>query len=534
MTPRQRNFWAWGWADRFPDDDARRALAARAGAALGGGDLALGALPRLDDARVPEPRVSVPTELSAFASADRFERVTHTYGRAYRDVLRGYRGDFSAAPDVVLRPRDEAEIVRAIRWCEQENVALVPFGGGTSVVGGVEATSGDRYRGVASLDLGAFDRVLEIDAKSRAAKIQAGARGPVLEEQLAPHGLSLRFYPQSFEHATLGGWIATRAGGHFATRLTHIDDLVESIRMVTPRGVIESRRLPASGAGPSPDRALLGSEGILGIITEAWVRVQARPRWRSSASVFFDDLPAAANAARAVVQSGEFPANCRALDAREAMMNGVPTDGGAVLVLGFESADRDTASSMANALSVGLASGGRCPNGAKHRDAGERGGDPSAETWREAFLGAPYLQSALVTLGVIADTFETGCTWDRFDELHAAVLEATTEAMQRCCGAGFVTCRLTHVYPDGVAPYFTFVAPARQGGELEQWGEIKRAASDALLAHGGTITHHHAVGRMHRPWYDRQRPELFAEALRAMKRTLDPHGIMNPGVLVDP
>jgi alkyldihydroxyacetonephosphate synthase len=449
-------------------------------------------------------------------------------------VLRGYRGDFSPAPDLVVRPRDEAEIARTIAWCEAESVALVPFGGGTSVVGGVEGASGDRYRGVASLDLGAFDRVLDVDATSRAARIQAGARGPLLEEQLAPYGLSLRFYPQSFEHSTLGGWIATRAGGHFATRLTHIDDVVESIRMVTPRGVIESRRLPASGAGPSPDRMLLGSEGILGIITEAWVRVQARPRWRSSASVFFDDLVAAARAARAVVQSGLFPANCRALDAREAMMNGVPTDGGAVLVLGFESADRATAPAMESALAVALASSGRCPMGAKHRDDGARGGDASAETWREAFLGAPYLQSALVTLGVIADTFETACTWDRFEALHAGVIETTTEAMRRSCGGGFVTCRLTHVYPDGVAPYFTFVAPARPGGELEQWGAIKRAASDALLAHGGTITHHHAVGRMHRPWYDRQRPELFADALRAVKQTLDPRGIMNPGVLLDP
>jgi alkyldihydroxyacetonephosphate synthase len=531
MPVRELNFWAWGWADRFPDDDARRALAARAGAALGGIDLPLGALPRMEDARLPRPRVMVPAELEPFASADRGERIAHTYGRAYRDVLRGYRGDFSSAPDVVVRPRDEAEIARAIAWCEAANVALVPYGGGTSVVGGVEAAAGERA--VLSLDLGAFDRVLEVDATSRAARIQAGARGPVLEEQLAPHGMSLRFYPQSFEHSTLGGWIATRAGGHFATHLTHIDDLVESIRTVTPRGVIESRRLPASGAGPSPDRMLLGSEGILGIITEAWVRVQARPRWRSSASVFFDDLLAAAHGARTLVQSGLSPANCRALDAREAMMNGVPTDGGAVLVLGFESADRPTAPSMESALAVVLAHGGRCPKGAKHRDEGARGGDASAETWRDAFLGAPYLQSALVSLGVIADTFETACTWDRFEALHAAVLDATTRAMQRVCGAGFATCRLTHVYPDGVAPYFTFVAPARVGGELEQWAEIKRAASDALLANGGTITHHHAVGRMHRPWYDQQRPELFAEALRAVKRTLDPEGIMNPGVLID-
>jgi alkyldihydroxyacetonephosphate synthase len=538
VSERKRSHWAWGWEDKLPSEERRREIASQLGAlfAAEGASAAapvLAPLPSIDDARLPEPRVAVPRELASIASATRVDRTAHTYGRAYKDVLRAYRGDFAVAPDFVVYAKSEDDVARAIAWCDAERVALVPFGGGTSVVGGVEGIA-HGHRGVVSLDLRALDRVLAIDTASRAARIQAGATGPVLEEQLAAHGLSLRHYPQSFEFATLGGWIATRAGGHFATLYTHIDDLVESVRMVGPRGVLETKRFPASGAGPAPERLVLGSEGILGVITEAWVRVQSRPRWRSSASVFFDDLFAAARGARAIAQAALFPANCRVLDAREALVNGVPTDGGAVLLLGFESADRPMEAPMARAIELAVASGGRCPRGAKHRDDGARGGDLSGEAWRQAFFDGPYLQSALVTMGFIADTFETACTWDRFEALYAAIAGATTDAMKRVCGAGSLSCRLTHVYPDGPAPYFTFIAPGRAGAELEQWNEIKRAASDALSANGATITHHHAVGRMHRPWYDRERPDLFADALRAAKRALDPNAILNPGVLIDP
>jgi alkyldihydroxyacetonephosphate synthase len=367
----------------------------------------------------------------------------------------------------------------------------------------------------------------------------------VLEAQLAAHGLTLRHFPQSFEFSTLGGWIATRAGGHFATLATHIDDLVESVRMVSPQGVWESRRLPGSGAGPSPDRMVLGSEGVLGVITEAWMRVQLRPRFRSQASVLFAEYPAAVAAVREIAQAGLYPSNCRLLDAQEAFVNGVSGEGHSVLLLAFESADHPLEPWMERALAIARAHGGECPDGPRHRVEAERsdgvradGGRAreggAAESWRSAFLAAPYLQNALVALGVVADTFETACTWDRFPALHAAVVEGMQAAMQRVCGGGFVSCRFTHVYPDGPAPYFTFVAPGRPGGELEQWAELKRVASDTLLAEGATITHHHAVGRTHRPWYERQRPGPFALALRAAKAALDPHGILNPGVLVEP
>ena len=515
---RERSFWGWGWADKMPD---RAALAQQAQMLLG---LPQPPAPRdappIESIALPKPRITAP-----FGSTDAGERIRHTYGKAYRDLVRGFRGDFAAAPDVVARPQNERDLESILEWCEKSGAVAIPFGGGTSVVGGVERPRGDRP--AISIDLGALDRVLEVDPVSRSARIQAGALGPALEQQLATHGFTLRHFPQSFEFSTLGGWLATRAGGHFATLYTHIDDLAESIRMITPRGVWHSRRLPASGAGPAPDRLVLGSEGILGIITEAWMRVQPRPRWRANASVFFAEFRAAVDAARALAQSGLYPTNCRLLDPTEARMNFVAGDGSSVLIVAFESADHPLDAWITRALEITSAHGGKCPRGPVLRDDGAKAGDKDAAgAWKAAFIDAPYLQTALISLGLIADTFETACTWDRFADLHAAVGESV-----RAAGAATLGCRFTHVYPDGPAPYYTFVA---KGDPLDDWEKIKRAASEALAAHGATITHHHAVGRLHRPWYDRERPDPFAAALRAAKAAVDPAGILNPGVLVDP
>ena len=448
-----------------------------------------------------------------------------------------------------------------LSWCADAGAAAIPYGGGTSVVGGIEPRLGDRYSGAVTIDLGALDRVLEVDRVSRAARIQAGVLGPALNSQLAEHGLTLRHFPQSFEYSTLGGWIATRAGGHFATVWTHIDDLVESVRALTPAGAWESRRLPGSGAGPSPDRMLIGSEGILGVITEAWVRVHERPEHKLSASVAFESFAAGAEAVRALSQSGLNPANCRLLDEVESTVTGAGPPGKALLVLGFESAAVPVDGQMSLALELARDHGGvpgdvrgrsgqpqtdegqvdrpRDGKAAPRPGRGERAGAVGA--WRDAFLAAPYLRDAFVACGVLSETFETTITWDRFEEFHATVMETARRAVAEASGAPAegdgapkLSCRFTHVYPDGPAPYFTVLAPARRGDELEQWDEIKAAVSEALIAGGGSITHHHAVGRDHRPWYDRQRPQPFAEALRAAKRALDPAGILNPGVLIDP
>jgi alkyldihydroxyacetonephosphate synthase len=339
---------------------------------------------------------------------------------------------------------------------------------------------------------------------------------------LRPHGLTLRHFPQSFEFSTLGGWIATRSGGHFATLYTHIDDLVESLRVVTPAGVLESRRLPGSGAGPSPDRLMLGSEGALGVITEAWLRLQDRPTFRAGAAVAFDDFHAGARAVRAVGQAGLFPSNLRLVDAAECAANGVNDGSHALLVLAFESADHPVDAWQARALELVQDHGGRLLPDAS-----------AAEAWRTAFIRMPYQRELLVPCDLIVDTFETAITWDRFEAFHGAVTAATEQAIREATGQpGLVTCRFTHVYPDGPAPYFSFHALGRQGALIEPWRQIKRAASDAIIAEGGTITHHHAVGRDHMPWYERQRPALFGAALAAAKAVLDPAGILNPGVLI--
>jgi alkyldihydroxyacetonephosphate synthase len=484
--------------------------------------------PALDAVTLPPPRFTPPPALAHLCADDPFARASHTYGKSYRDVVRAFSGDLSPAPSFVAFPADEADVVALLDWCASAGAPAVPFGGGSSVVGGVE------LEGAVSIDLTGMDRVLEVDRTSRAARIQAGALGPVLEDQLRAEGYTQRHFPQSFEFSTLGGWLATRSGGHYATNHTHIDDFVESLRVVTPAGVVESRRLPGSGAGPSPDRMFLGSEGILGVITEAWMRVQDRPVFKASAAVHFPTFEAGAAAARAVGQAALFPANCRLLDPGEALIAAGVDDGSALLVLGFESADHPVDGWMARAVELCQDAGGTLPEGVRtSSDAGAGAREGAAGEWRSSFLRAPYTRDALVAMSVIVETFETAITWDRFPALHASVVDAVSAALKDICAGGWITCRFTHVYPDGPAPYFSVFAPGRPGSELAMWAEIKAAASEALLAGGGTITHHHAVGRDHRPWYDRQRPDLFADALRAAKRTLDPAGVLNPGVLID-
>jgi alkyldihydroxyacetonephosphate synthase len=518
MAERRRKFWGWGFEDQQPPQAEVEEAGRGAREHLGFEPAEVEPPPRLEDVELPPPRIEPPASLAHICRADVYERASHAYGRAYRDLVRAFRGRFDHPPDVVAHPAEESELEQVLDWCADAGAAAIPFGGGTSVVGGVEPRV--PQEAAVSVDLKRMNRVLEVDPVSRAARIQAGATGPELEEQLRAHGLTLRHYPQSFEFSTLGGWIATRAGGHFATLHTRIDDFVESVRAITPSGEWESRRLPASGAGPSPDRLLIGSEGILGVITEVWVRVQEPPAFKESAAVEFERFDSGLGAVRELAQSRLFPSNCRLLDPGEAGLTGAAPEGKAMLVLGFEG-PHDVSGAMVEAIELCRDHGG---------EPRERRGE-SEGAWREAFLRAPYLRDTLVAAGILAETFETAITWDRLPAFVAGVRERTQSALG---GAGRVTCRLTHAYPDGAAPYFTVLAPARRGSELEQWDEVKAIASEAIMAAGGTITHHHAVGRDHRRWYDRQRPDPFAEALRAAKAAVDPAGMLNPGVLLDP
>ena len=480
------------------------------------------ASPQVTDIALRDPRVTPPRSIAHLFQSDPYERLLHTYGKSYPETVRAYARDFSGAPDLVVLPRTETDISAVLDWASASKIAVIPFGCGSSVVGGIGPPVAEGFAGVVSLDLGQLDRVLEIDTTSRAARIQAGIRGPAIEAALKAHDMSLRHYPQSFEFSTLGGWIATRSGGHFATLLTHIDDLVESIRTVTPAGTMESRRLPGSGAGPSPDRMIIGSEGALGVIAEAWMRLQHRPRFRGGTVFGFPDFFAAAGAVRAVGQAGLYPSNLRLIDNNEAGIYGINNYEETLLILAFESADHPVDAWMLRAVELILDHGGR-----------QHPNESAALAWRMAFIRMPYARELTVPLNVINDTFESAVTWDKFEAFHVAVSAATKEAIEEATGRpGMVSTRFTHVYPDGPAPYYTINALGTPGRLIEQWQHIKDGASSALLKAGGTITHHHAVGRHHMPWYREQRPTLFGNALDAAKTVLDPARILNPGVLV--
>ncbi|CAN5173132.1 FAD-binding oxidoreductase [soil metagenome] len=534
MTGRTRSLWAWGWQDKFPDDSARAGLAQLARMITPKAAPALRALPS-DAPVVPAPRVAVPEALRELATQDPCDRAAYARGCVFTNLVAGFAGDYAGAPDLVARPTNAAEVARVLAIAEQHGWCVVPFGGGTSVVGGVDAAlaRGAFARGersaVISLDLERCAGLYELDPTSRLARLGAGTFGPTLEDALAPHGFTLRHFPQSFEFSTLGGWLATRAGGHYATGPTHIDDHCHALELVTPRGTLATHRHPASGAGPEPTRLVLGSEGSLGVITEAWMRIVPRPRWRGQASVTFPTFAEGVASVRALAQSGLQPANARLLDPDEARLHRVRFDGTSVLLLGFESADHPMTSWLARALELARDHGGTVVSGPTEGEDASRGGEAGA--WRQAFFDAPYLQSALLSIGMLSDTFETACTWTQFPALHERVTSAMHAALAVECGGGVVACRFTHAYPDGPAPYYTFIGALRIGDELAQWRALKAAASEALASAGGTITHHHAVGRTHAPWYRREQPPLFGTALAAIKAAFDPAAICNPGVL---
>jgi len=541
----KRSFWAWGME---PDEPTAEQMKTAAGELSKRYKVNLPPAPppQASNLSLRKPRIAAPASLANICISDDHDRAVHTYGRSFRDRIRAFNLYFPNPPDVVARPRNEQEVQSVLEWCSSSGYAAIPFGGGSSTVAGFEPPEG--YDGIVTIDMEHLNQVLEIDDISRSARIQCGVYGPALEDQLRPHGFTLRHYPQSFEFSTLGGWIATRSGGHYATNQTHIEDMVESVRMVTPAGMWESRRLPGSGAGPSPDRMAIGSEGILGIFTEAWMRIQARPVFRASAGVTFPTFAAGAEAARRIAQTKLWPANCRLLDPVEAAAAARMDGANALLLLGFESAEVPQGEFIRHAVDIAREAGGtindadiRVSDGsASGSTGGSEGGSNdgtgrqgSVGAWRNSFLNAPYMKNHQAGLGLITETMETAITWERWPAMDQMVRAALQDALDRVCGGGSVSCRFTHVYTDGPAPYFTFEGMGRLGAELEMYAEIKQAASNAIMAAGGTITHHHAVGRLHRPWYDQQRPDLFAQALKAVKRTLDPNGVLNPGLLID-
>jgi alkyldihydroxyacetonephosphate synthase len=477
--------------------------------------------------QLPASRLNIPPALAHIVDAGHAARLLHATGRSFRDLATLRSGSLQHAPDVVATPRTLEELDQVLAWAQAQGNAVIPYGGGSSVVGGINAEGMETFNGVITLSLRGMNRVLEVDQTSAVVHAEAGILGPDLDAALKPHGLAVRHYPQSYFHSTLGGWVATRGAGHFSTQLAKIEDRVQALSVALPDGRrVETRPLPASSVGIDPNRLWCGSEGALGVITDVRLRCVRLPTERKSAGIRFKTYEAALDCARTVLQSGIYPTQLRILDPYEHLLSAAYSGkavSGALMVLGFESAGAPLEAVFDKTLEIAGSLGGELKDG---------GGQEGVGDWRNTFFRQPYLRDAVMDYGVISDTFETAVPWSQVPGFYAAVREATVKAVQKICGTGMVSCRTTHAYTDGCSLYFAFFGPGRHGALVEQWQQIKNAASDAVMAHGGTISHHHAMGRDHQTWARQEIPSAFRGALQAAKQHLDAKGILNPGLLV--
>lgn len=527
---RPRRWWGWGHLDEGLDEAEARRLSRIFRDFLGLTPREPAAPPSLEAVRLPAPRLRA-ADAPCPAEDGAYWRISRSAGKSTRELLALRRGEVRHAPDVVAFPRNRAEIVALLEWADQRRLAVVPFGGGTSVTGGVEPVVGDGFEGVLTIDMTAMGRLLEIDDVSRLVRAEAGILTPALDAALKPRGLTLRHYPQSYMYTTLGGWIVTRSAGHFAMLQGRFDDRVAGLGVVTPRGFGDTRVLPGSSIGPDPDRLWIGSEGTLGIVDEAWVRVLPVPDHRAVRTLAFADMARALEATRAIAQSGLWPSHLRLLDPFEAMVSGALTAahgpaGSARMILGFEAAGRPVDGELDLALAIARDHGGTV------LDAGE-GRSEAADAWRSTFFKQPFVRDHMLDLGLVVDTFETAIPWRAAAGFYESVRADTLAAVERACGQGGVLGRTTHVYPDGIAFYFTFFGPAGDGDRaLAQWHEIKAAATESCVRHGGTASHHHACGRDHAPWMPLETPAVWQRALAGAKAAVDPDGRLNPGVIL--
>jgi alkyldihydroxyacetonephosphate synthase len=485
---------------------------------------------------LPEPR-PLPEALHEEASTDRLDRIRHAAGKSYPDLLRIRSGDASGAPDGVLYPESHDEVARLLAVCASEGVAVVPFGGGTSVVGGVEALRGP-FEAVVAMDLERLDS-LTTDRTSLMGVFGAGLRGPHAETRLAARGLTLGHFPQSFEFATIGGYAATRSAGQASTGYGRFDKLVLGLRAATPAGEVVVEPFPGTAAGPSLRELFVGSEGAFGVITEVTLALRPFPEERRYEGWSFKSFSDGIEAFRVLAQAHAAPDVARLSDEDETQMALAMSssgslverigkgylrarghDGGCIVIAGYEGTPDDVARRARAGASLLRAAGGL--------SLGRRPG----ESWLRSRYHGPYLRDALLDRGVMVETLETAASWTRLRELHDAVAGALRQALAQRGTPPLVGAHVSHVYASGASLYFTWIARREIGAELDQWRAAKSAAMDAILEHGGTITHHHAVGQDHAPYLSREVGETGVAALRAVKERLDPPGIMNPGKLL--
>ncbi len=531
-TPERATSMVWdAWGDpagRQPLSDQIRGLLKQVFGVSGE------AVARRDEGDVPlRPSALTPHQRDGLAavvgadgiSTDHRDRLRHAGGKSTLDLLRRRAEEPQDAPDAVVFPADHDAVLAVLAHCAEHGIAVVPFGGGTSVVGGVDPVRG-RFPVVVALDLRRLDALLDVDPVSGTATFGAGVTGPRAEELLAAHGLSLGHFPQSFEFASIGGFAATRSSGQASAGYGRFDDMVQRLRIATPSGPLELGRAPASAAGPDLRELFLGSEGTLGVITEVTVRVHPRPDSVVYRAWSFPDFATGAAALRAVVQAGAAPTVLRLSDEAETGLNlarsrdvgGEPVQG-CLAVTTFEGSAAHTAARSAEADAVLRASGGR-----------DLGPDPAAQ-WEHGRFAAPYLRDSLLDVGVLCETLETATTWSNIAALKTAVTAALTDSLAGQGTPPLVMCHISHTYPTGASLYFTVVAK-QLDDPIAQWQAAKTAAGEAIVATGGTITHHHAVGTDHRPWLPDEIGELGVRVLAAVKRELDPAGILNPGKLI--
>ncbi|MCC6642536.1 MAG: FAD-binding oxidoreductase [Deltaproteobacteria bacterium] len=509
------------------------------------------ALVSLDQIRLAPCKIAVEIQSALRAacgdagfSTSALERVTHAAGRSLPDLLRLRRGELVYAPDAVAYPASEGAVASVLRIAADANLAVIPFGGGSSVVGGVEARTLRGQAGALCLDTTRLDALVRIDRDSLTATFQAGIDGPALEAALRPHGLSLGHFPQSFEFSTLGGWIATRSSGQSSSGYGAIEDMLVAVRVVTPEGVIRTLPAPRSAAGPDLNALVLGSEGTLGVVVEATLRVHDAPAVLEDRGMLFRSFSDGAAAVRDATREGVHVAVMRLSDTAETELARTlrrdperrfdPAEialgllarmgygeGRTALVYAIEAESRRKAApALRRMLSIG------------RRHGGVPLGRAPGRAWRRDRFRTPYLREWLLDHGIAVDTFETAFSWSRLEHGHDAVLRAMRRAAELHAGSGVAMAHLSHSYTDGGCLYFTLLYPLDHGNEIVQWEAIKREVTEAIVAAGGTLSHHHGVGVDHQPWLAREKGALGLAALRAARTALDPRGLMNPEKLL--
>jgi alkyldihydroxyacetonephosphate synthase len=547
-------WWGWGNLDQRFDVENRENLMPFMRENLGMKlDTERFSDPSLDQIDLPGPRIKsgILEELREICGQDnvstgKFDRVSHSMGKSYRDLLRFRLRRIQRPVDVVVWAREENELVKILRLAEKQKLAVIPFGGGSSVTGGVEPMAEDK-KGVISLDLARMNRVLRVDPTSHTAVIQAGALGPEIEEQLNEQGFTLGHFPESFDHSALGGWIATRASGRQSTGYGDIEDMVLALRMVTPRGVVDTRKVPSTAAGPSILQLCMGSEGFLGIITEATMRIRPVPDVLDYRGLIFRNFAAGVSAVREMMQRGMIPTCIRLSDRTETALaqafrsttgpkwkrkgeglalkvlatRGYSFDDGAFMVLGLEGERDDVEDMRVELLRLCRKMGGF-----------HLGTSPGRQ-WYRSRHDTAYFREQLINWGVMVDTLETATTWDNLLHLYGEVRSAISTTLEEDASTSMVACHLSHAYPEGASLYYTFFAPmAGEGEEEAQWEKAKRAASEAIMEYGGTISHHHGIGYEHAPWMRQEVGDISLKAIEAVKEVMDPADIMNPGKLI--